>query len=507
MSITYIVAVDFNDDGDYADLGEAITADVLDMTWRLGMARAFESVAAPSTAQITVQNRARDYSPETTGDDLVPGHRLRIQSDDGATVRTHFTGIISHIEPLPGDQGKRTAVIHVVGPERDLSENRVTLPLQANVTADTVIDAVLDAALLRRPVLDGYMIVGVDGHNTVGTHKLFGQNIARSLETGKSILAYAGDTWGDGIPADRAIWELAESERGRFFFDRSGQAVFYNRHHTLLDVTPDATFDDDMDGLDYVYGVDVVNQVQVTVMPRSVGAADSALWTLGSNQKLTPGVRHIIARFRDDNGNAIGALNVIPPRRYTDYTALDDSGADASKVVNMGLVSADGGGARLVIDHTGSADVYLQAGTQVRGTPLIQTDPVTLAHQDMTSVTVYGLRMLTVAFPALTSLDEAEQMARYELARRKDPRGWVQTLRLSTRSHPADVLARTLFDRITIQETQTGHTGDYFIVAEAHTVNRGGTRHDVTWLLEPADSDVYFIIGTHNPDGTRMLAY
>ena len=69
------------------------------------------------------------------------------------------------------------------------------------------------------------------------------------------------------------------------------------------------------------------------------------------------------------------------------------------------------------------------------------------------------------------------------------------------------VLARTLFDRITLQDAQTNHTRDYFIVAEEHEVDLGSSRHRVQWLVEPADSDIFFIIGTHKPDGTRALAF
>jgi hypothetical protein len=73
MPATYTVAIDWNDDGDFTDSGEDITADVLALRWRLGMAQPYDNLAAPIAAQITVRNPARAYSPEHTANDLSPG--------------------------------------------------------------------------------------------------------------------------------------------------------------------------------------------------------------------------------------------------------------------------------------------------------------------------------------------------------------------------------------------------------------------------------------------------
>jgi hypothetical protein len=107
----------------------------------------------------------------------------------------------------------------------------------------------------------------------------------------------------------------------------------------------------------------------------------------------------------------------------------------------------------------------------------------------------------------LTNIEEADQLARYELARRKDPRGTLHSIDLSGTLHLTQILTRTLFDRITIQDTQTNHTADYFIVAEEHTVDLGGTRHRTRWLLEPAAANTFWILDTCTLDYTAILAY
>jgi len=510
MPLTYTVAIDFDDD----DTGEDITADVLDLRWRLGMAQPYDSVAAPISARITVRNTARAYSPEYTSNDLSPGKTIRIQSDDGVTARTHFTGFISHVEPLPGAQGKRTAVIHARGPESELRHAQVRISPQTNIRADQIIDRVLDAAPLRRRPMKGYWLLDVTNHAELGANtKLAEPTIARSLETGQSTFAYVGDTWGEGIPADLAIRQMAEAERGRFFINRSGQAVFYNRHHTLLDTTSDATFADNPDALEYVYGQDVVNQVQVTLVPRSIGAANTVLWKLESAQAVPADpllIRQIVVRYRDDNDNPIGALSVTPPQRSIDYsanTASNGAGTDLTALVDVLLIAADASAAALEIRNRSGRPAYLLAGAQLRGTPLLLGDPITLAQTDLASAALHGLSVTRLNLPMLDTIELADQLARYEVARRKDPRGVVRSIQVSAQTQLAQVLSRTLFDRITVQEAQTNHAADYFIVAEEHEVDLGGARHRVTWLLESAGASAFWIVGTSKLDQTALLAY
>jgi hypothetical protein len=511
MPASYVVAIDLADDGSFA--GD-ITADVLDLRWRLGMAQPYDSVAAPISARITVRSPTRAYSPEVTSDDLSPGKPIRIQSDDGVTTRTHFTGFISRVEPLPGAQGERTAVIHARGPEHELSQNQVRLPPQVNVRADQVIQAVLDAIQLRRARMKGYWVLDVAGHAELATNtRLAEETIARSLETGQSTFVYAADTWAGGIPADAAIRQMAEAERGRFFVNRGGQAVFYNRHHTLLDTTADVTFSDSFDGVAYIYGGDVVNQVHVTLIPRSIGPASTTLWSLGAAQAIPPGetlFRHVVVRYQDADKRPIGALTVLPPLRGIDYqanTLPDGSGLDRTAFVDVLLIAADASAATLEIRNRSAQTAYLLAGAQLRGTPLNLGDPLTLSQSDGESIAFHGLNILPLNLPALDSLEAADQLARYELARRKDPRGIVRAIRITGQTQLAQVLARSLFDRVTVEEMQTGHDADYFIVAEDHEVSRGGTRHSVTWLLETASASAFWVVSTSTLDQSTLLAY
>lgn len=512
MRITYTVAIDRDDDGDFTDSGEDITADVLALRWRLGMQTAHDSMAPPGTAQITVRNLDQAYSPEIIP--LQPGQVLRIQSDDGSTVRTHFTGHITHIEPLPGDQGKRTAVIHAADASWQFAHHSTRLPPQMHVRADEVINEILDNLPLRRSKLKGYWVLGRAQHSELGsTTRLPVANIARSLEAGQSTFTYVGDTWGEGIPADAAIRQMAESERGRFFVDRSGQAVFYNRHHLLKDTTSLATFADDMAALDYDYGAGAISQVQVRLLPRHIGSEGTPLWELEAPLRIparTDPPLQLLVHFRDDEGRSIGAVTLIPPVPQLDYSATtqaDGSGNDLTHHIDIMLRQSHFSAALLEIRSRAKRDAFLQPGMHIRGTPLYTGDPLVIEQMSHASLTFYSPQVLRFDLPALDAPEQAQSLARYELARRKTPRGYVRSLTLSGIHHMAQILARTLFDRITVQEAQTGHAADYFILAEAHTVDLGSTRHHVTWTLESANANRFWILGYSQLNQDTVLGY
>lgn len=501
MPITYTISVDWNDDGDFAD----ISADVLALDWRLGMTAPHQHVAPPAVAHVTVRSRDRRYSPEVGMLPLTIGKRLRIQSDDGTTVRTHFTGFIEHVEPKPGDHGERTAVIHVATPDAQFPQSITRLPPLVNARSDSVVLTLLDSLPLRRVGLANMWVLEVEDYGELdsATRLASDQTIPRTAEAGISTFAYVGELW--NIPADDALRQVVESERGRFFINREGTAVFYNRHHALISSSPAATFEDDMEAVTYVYGDEFANRVRVSVIPRKVGTPNSPLWTLENAQRLPPGVRRIVVSYRAGDGSPMGALN-ISHLNFSANTKPDGTGVSVNGVISV-IIEPGASATTLEFRNESGTTVYLLPGAQLIGTPLHIGVPIEVEHADQTSINFHGQRMLTLNVPLVDSADEADPMARYELLLHREPRGVVTALETSTRTHPQHVLARTLFDRIAITETQTGHDAEYLIVGEAHEVDLVGTRHLVRWTLERADPTLFWQIGTSTLDQTTALAY
>jgi len=508
MPITYTIAIDLNDDGDFSALGDVISGDVLQVRWHLGFARRYDPVAAAAEAQIIVQNRSGKYAPERTP--LQPGQHLRICSDDGTTVHTHFSGLIDRIEPQTGNQGTQQSIIYAVDLLHELQQHRVgMMPLQ-NQRADQILDAIIPQMQLRHPRLHGFCIIDRAGHNIINSDSIFGDDYpSTNFETGKSVFTYVGDTWGDGLRAHSAIQQICESEGGRFFASRDGILTFHNRHHIFLDETLAASFTDDMEGLRYAYAADHLSQTEITITPRRIDPPNSLLWSLSEALRFERNSsRRIVARFRDAAKNPIGALAVIAPQAFVHFTAnlrQDGSGLDVTGHLQVTLMSANASAAVLQIrNRHPRLTVFLQ-NLELRGTPLITGDPLLLVAEDGLSRALHGLKRLVLDAPLLQDVEEASDLLEYELRRRGIPEGVLDVLQTSTHSHPQETLSLTLFDRIRITESHSGHSADHLIIAEAHQIEAGGARHQVIWRLEPANLHRFFTVNTHTIDDASVV--
>jgi len=506
MAITYTIAINKNHDGDFTDIEEDISAHVIDLKWNLGFAQPYDSLADYSSAQITVRNATGLFSPERNA--LDSGTQIRIQSNDGTTTRTQFIGYVSHVAPTEGEWGDKTAVIHLQDSQPWLDDSQATLAPQVDVTADAVIDALLDQAILRRAVIEGYCIIDVEDYNLINSTSIFpDENIARSLEVGKTQFAYVGDWWQESVPVRQAIRDLADSERGRFYISRDGQAIFLNRHYTLLTKTLSATFNDDMQNLDYSYGDARINQLSVIMTPREIGVNDTVLWQLDHSQRFTQDTQYTLnLRFLDDQSNPIGMLE------FDDLTAVfntsqDGLGTDVNDDISITILKTGFTSIQVQISNQRDDAVYLTS-LVITGKPLYRRNPIEIMISDGEGMHVYGLKSATWSLPALSNIEVAQAFAEYEVIRRKHPSGIIQSLTAIARDHPIQVLGLTLFDRIRISETQTGQSAqDYFIIAEAHHISNGGSHHQVTWTLEPADSTRFVIIDTNEIDSpTEVIA-
>ncbi len=490
MSIHYRVAIDRDNDGRFAT---EIDQEALELRWRLGLRRAYESMADYSWARITLHNPHGSFSPERNR--LESGMRARIQSDANGVVRTHFTGIISHIEPDAGALGRKQAVIHLQDLQPWLEDSPARIAPQIDVTADQVIRSLLDQAVVRRAVIAGFCIIDVGGYNLIDRARIFPpQHLTLSLERGKTRFAYVGDWWSDSTSIRQAISEIVASERGRFYVDREGALVFLNRHYTLINEPVAAQFDDNMSGMSYSYGDQRLNRLTVLMRPREIGASDSLLWQLQGELRLEQ--RSEIAltlHLLDENNQPFGLLAFdrlvsrfqrAPENRG--YTINEDVAVD---ITRQGMTSLE---LRLV--NRRREAVYLTL-LQLYGKPLYRHDPLEIVATDGEGQYVYGLKQLSLDLPALSDVVTARAFAAYEVLRRKHPRGLIHSLRLNARQHPSTALSAALFDRIRVSESQTGQQArDYFIIGEEHHVSDGGTTHEVEWTLEPADSNRFVIV-------------
>jgi hypothetical protein len=498
--------------GDSADLYDNVTDVVKSAQWRLGFTQPYQDVSHQLTLDLTLDNTDKRFSPDYapgSGNPLegyvLPLRPIQVQSDDGlnapTSLRIHWKGWLDIVTPTTGKYGTRTADLHAVGAEDYFTNVTTTIEIQQNKRTDEIISRLLGEITIPPPLMQT-TIPDVIGYSEIDSNAWVSGDltVASTLDVGKSTLAYAGDNWVRQNAKDdeqstfnvfAAISDTVSAERGRLFFDRESNVIFWNRHNTIENRTLTATLDNTMQGLEYNYAGqgEFTNDVTVTSHPRTISDdTDVILWQLEEPVTLEPEEeREIGASYKDESDNRIGGLDV-----YLDSITFED--AEGSITIE------EEGANRAMLRVINSTNDSITLNTcMVRGQKITDFGTVDAFAVDSASISLYGHRDMSLNLRAVDNQDEAQGIADFELIRRKQPSGKVQTV--TVKSHGisgggqhSHQLARTIGDRIKIIETQTGHTGEYFIIGERHKLSKSMTEYETTWYLESATEGHWFMI-------------
>lgn len=509
MTTTYHILIDRVDNGALSLYSnDDIRSDVLHVEWHIGMNAPYQAVAPPAEATITLRNRDGAYSPEQTT--IRPGQRVEIRSDDGSTIRMHFVGMVHFIEVDGGTQGKQQARIHARGMMQQLTEQSVRVEPRVTATAGTVLEDIFQQADFRYRGLNGFCVIDRETHNLIDSTVIFGDDTPpRSFQTGKTDFTYAGDIWREDVPVSTAIRHLTEAEGGRFFVNRDGQYTFFDRHH-LTQSTVRGTFSDNMDDLTYSYGESILNRVDVEILPRNIGLPNTILWQLENPVHIMRGTSlQIVAPYTTGTGFPAGAVEVLPMEPYVHYRMTwveDPTSPDATGRADVRFVEVGAAATVIEILNRSTLGFWIQE-MELRGTPVSVDKPYHITRRDTLSITEYGVRRQFVSVPVLSDTVEAAALGDTMLLHQREARGRVRTIELSTHTQPDPVRTYNLFDLIQVEDSQTGHSALYHIIGQTHTIDQGGTRHRVRWLLEPSPVGQFVIVNRSsiNQQNERLL--
>jgi hypothetical protein len=497
MPTTWKVQIDWDRNGNFTDTIDDVTNYVISANWFLGMRKVYQDYAEDGMLELVLDNSTKRFSPENTASPLydAPNSRTRVQpfrpvrvvSHDGVTERVQWIGWIERVEPMVGVYGKRQVTITAAGPMQFFKAAETDLELQENQRTDQIIAQLIQKVVIPPAVGDLFYL---DLSRLGSTSVLPDLTDYSILDQGRVTLAIAADNWVNRDGSERnfnvykAIADVAAAERGRFLFNRAGQALFWNRVRLQDDIVPSWTVTGEMSDVKYEYASpdDLKNEIVVTCHPRSVGeTADEILWTLDKPVTVQPGKEQKISiKYGDkEAGNVrIGAKDVT-----LEGVAFTSGSASVT-------LEAKANSATLVIKNESTANAVLKSAT-VRGRKITDYGKMEATAYDGISAAYYGRRQMRMNIASMDDLVQAEQTAQYELARRKEPRGMIRSL--TVKSHAvegggphAQQLARTLGHTLTISESQTGHTSKrYVIIGEAHRLSEGGELLETTWYLEP----------------------
>jgi hypothetical protein len=522
---TWKVLVDWDRDGDFSETNEDITSYVQQMTFNCGFRQAFQDTADEMRATFTLWNDDQRFSPEFSGGPLYgidwllrPVKVLAVLpvvDNSGNPVvdgmgnpvvveRVMWRGWTDPIQPAWNVRGTKIAILSATGPRRFLTGTKVFIPVQENKRSDEIIRVVLDKVKVPPAVANGPWALGVPGYSEIGiTTYLQSQGLSYSLEQGRQTFEYAADTWEDGITALDAIDRTVKAERGRFYFNREGRAVFWNRHHLMKKTAVDDTITDDFQGATYGYGENLANIVNLRYKPRSLDDAAGTLWVMNDPIRIRRrDEKTLRARFGEQESDSkVSALDVEMPKT-ADGTLVFSQGSATIKGWEV-----DARGAKFTLKPVGKIACRV-THIEIRGRKLTAYNDTEINVQDGESRFLHGESTFSLSLEMLNDGDAAERIARYELARRKTPRGAIKTLHLRgvDDTKVLKMLNLTVGNRITLTEAQTGNSADYFIIGEEHQVSEALMVHDVTWTLEPASTQKFWVLGVSRLGIDTVLA-
>jgi hypothetical protein len=343
--------------------------------------------------------------------------------------------------------GSRRVKISTIGQEVVLTAGIVNVPIMTGVRTDQCVTALLDAC--------GW------------------PSSARAISLGDTTLSY---WWADARRPWDALIELVRAEGGgaTFYVDRNGIFHYENRNYRTItprSQTSQAKFLDHR-GTGSLYFVDlsydpgydvIINRATYATKRRAAGAL-APVWSYGATLTLTAGEsRTLIVRPSDP------FLNPVAPVVGTDYSVSSGSAsvtlASSSGVTASIVVTAGGSGASIV--------GVTSNGIQLRAQPLTVISETTAQNSVDASVSIAKFspipgQAIPIPFDVggWPELDPAMAAAVCDswVSRYMDGRPAVTiTLRNVDLAHADQIVRRTVSDRITLVETNTGLNVDAWV--------------------------------------------
>ena len=519
MATTWTIAIDWDRNGEFSG-DDIVTERAVWVNWFLGFREPYMEIAQNAMLGLVLDNRDRRFSPENEdaanplAGKIQPLRPVRVTSNDGTTTRTHWSGWVESVHPAANKYGERLVKILCTGGLQFLSSTQTKIELQENQRSDQIIDTLIKEVIFP-PALSDAWVIGDPDYSKLGqSTKLANLEAYSNYEEGVLTLNMVGDNWvrqggysdqlKDTFDVYRGIRDVTAAERGKFFFDREGRAVFWNRHHILDKDDIDATFDDAMTDMKYTFASpdQTKNEIIVTCHPRSVAAEPMTLWELKDAViRVAPGAtREVYVKYKDEKEKRIGGKDVtVEGVEYLQGSCTVE-------------VEAKANGANLVFKNESEDTEAVIETCLVKGRKIVDEGQMDARAIDQTSITYYGRRTMNINLPSIDDLDQAQLIADFERDRRKTPFGLAQMITLQSHAERggarhADQLGLTIGSLVRLRETQTDHEGTYFIIGEAHELARGGVHWTTSWYLEPQVETLPWRLGDSSRSQLDMSAY
>lgn len=162
MATTWTIAIDWDRNSNFTGEHDDITQYVLHTEWFVGMQRSYQLTGDGTTLVMRLYNEDRQFSPENNSSPLsgklVPLRPVRIQSNDGVTTRTHWTGWLATIIPRGNPNGDRQVDVIAHGAMQFLKASETKIELQENQRTDQIIDILLKEVIIPPALTEAWVL-------------------------------------------------------------------------------------------------------------------------------------------------------------------------------------------------------------------------------------------------------------------------------------------------------------------------------------------------------------
>jgi hypothetical protein len=470
------VYVDWNNDGDFVDADEDISAFIQSIDYRRGKDGSSSLTRRSSSLSFAIKlfnTDGRFNSFLTTGPyygNLLPGRKVKITSTYDGVTTTQLVGFIESIEPEESLFDLDTCTITGIGPIGYIQNKNVTVPIQQNVDTGVIVGALLDA--ISWPAGD------------------------RVIDTGATLVPMFY------IPDERnilsVIEELEVSEGGCLYETKDGKLGWEARTRRLAGdyLTSQATFTDsgeiilgyaEISQADPINGV--YNKASATVSTSALYALQ-VLWTSGETGDYSPAIAAGGSKeyWTTTDVDVIAVQSWTTPAATTDFlanAAANGSGTNLTANITV-AVSKFSTSMKITLTNTSASTAYITF-LQARGVACVNLSNTIVRASDATSQTKYGIREYPLDNKWIGSTKAAQLCVNAVVAAYKDIKPQIIISYNAVRSvaQITEALTRDFGHRITLVATGLGINQDFFVDAIAVSISESGFNHRVSYDLLP----------------------
>ena len=455
-SVSYKVYVDWNNDGDFTDTYEDITADVKTISFSRGKSSELGK-AEVGQLSIILNNATAKYTPGAGGVIsalLLPKRPIKVSFTGGWDL---FYGFIEEIIPHP-HLTEQDCIITAVDGLDFLSRHDMATALYKNALTGTIHGYILDDA--------GWSAT------------------MRTLDAGQNTVPY---WYGHDVKTRYAQEEIDNNEQGFSYINGAGYFCFEDRHHRSTEThqTSRFTFDDTMVNITYSLNPrNIYNIIKVIITPWTL-QAEAELWRLQEIPSIPAGETYTWWGESSYAGEAVFVDAWVTPVVTTDYLANSQAdGLGDNETANIAITTTKFAKTiKVAVTNGASVPVYLYL-LKARGTYYDDQTKVTLKAEDSTSQTAYQKRTFELDGKYMTDSNKARDYANYAIGKYKDPRAELSMSAMNQNNAVlTQILGLKISDRITIVNTELGLNDDYFIDYMEHDILMSGKLHTVNYRL------------------------